>query len=167
MGEQTVPRLVNTPAEEWEQPFVEYGQEVLPSGRVCTIRLVNPTEDLLAGILPNLLMDWLHFRKPWGLPEEEPAAKVAAHYEGLVQLAARILVYPRLVLRGDDEPPPDPKKGEIGPGALTPDDLTYLRSVGLWTRLPEVQAAVPFLDEESDAGGPGATVASDASDAAE
>lgn len=166
MADETVRPLEPTPAAEWSKPFEEYGTEVLPSGRVCTIRLVNPTEELLAGTLPNLLIDWLHFRKPWGLPDPAPADKVATHYEGLLQLAARILVFPVLVLRGEDEPPPDPAKGEIGPSALTPDDLTHLRAIGLWTRLPEVQDA-PFLGQGIDTGGTGEALEPDAPDPTE
>lgn len=155
-----------TPAAEWAQPFIEYGTEVLPSGRVCRIRLFNPTDELLAGTLPNILLDWVVFAKPWGITNDDPPATVAAHYEGLVNLAARILVDPVLVIRGDDEPPADPAKGEIGPGVLTPEDLYHLRAVGMWSRLPEVQDA-PFSDPADEARGAGAPLASDAADAPE
>lgn len=143
-----------TSAAEWTQPFTEYATETLPSGRVCRIRLLNPTAEIAAGTLPNLILDWVVFGKGWSIGPDDPARAVQAHYQGLLQLAARILVAPRLVLREADEPPANPVLNEIGPEALTPDDLYYLRAVGLYNRLPEVADAPVFPAQPADTTAP-------------
>ena len=84
----------------------------------------------------------------------------------LLTIWESFLPEPRLVIRGEGEPPADAPKGKVGPEWFTREDLFHLRAIGLWIRLPKVQDA-PFPGDADGAGGPGTAVAPDAASSAE
>lgn len=143
-----------TSAEEFEAPFEESAKgelEELPSGRVVRIRKLGIVQELLAGTLPNRVLDQIIFGKDLrNVDPDDPknADQVQRYVEGLVNIAVRAVTEPKVVI----DRKPEPKKGEISQFSFTLPDLQHIRFVAVYERLAEVVETPPFPAGTDDSG---------------
>lgn len=112
----------------------------LATGSTVEVRSPDLISEMLAGSLPNRVLDQVVFGKDLDEGQKTDKRQVAEWVRGLLNIAARALVRPILIL--DREP--NHAQGEIGIGDLRLGDLLTIRQRALWDVLPEVQDA-PFL----------------------
>lgn len=154
---ETKKELTVTPASEWEEPFDPQGKgfiHELPSGRVVRMRRLPLVQELLAGTLPNRVTEQVIFGKDLRSidpDDEKNAEQVQRHVEGLVNIAVRALLEPKMVI----DRKPDTKKGEVSQFVFTLPDLQEIRFEAVYARLKAVVEDPPFrpVTDESGTGG--------------
>lgn len=140
--------LSPTPLEQWEGAFTAGKTLRLSSHRVCVAHRLNLGPEMLEGVVPNLVLQHVMFGEELEVAPEDPSEKVAEILKALYYIAAKCLIYPKLVI----ERAPIPEHMEIGPAGLTPQDASELARWSLWGQLPEVEDA-PFRVDHTE--GPG------------
>lgn len=144
-----------SPLDAWEVPT---GERELPlaSGRVVVVRPLDLTAELLAGSLPNQVLDWVIFGSLGRDAHKQTYQQhVKTVYEAKLMTVARGLARPKLVLGPPDnvlKVMPDKAKGEIGPRQLHPREIDEIYNYLINGVLPDA-ASAPFPAQADDAGG--------------
>lgn len=144
----------HTPDESTtSQPTVWAGGPItLASGRVINLRPLNLLTEVLAGTLPDQILDWCVFRT--GSRRERYAERVAELYQAKLMVCARGLVSPRLRLGPPDDitnVSPNESKGEVGPATFKLAEIDEIYSI-LMEEVVPAAATAPFRSDDVPSG---------------
>lgn len=167
--------LTPSPIDAWDTPDFEATTTLpLSSGRVVVVRPLNLTAELLAGTLPDQVLEWEIYKDlskyestttdADGKPKADPFAfqkRTRLLYESKILTLRRGLVTPKLVSGPPDnilKVTPEKHKGEIAPWQLRPAEIDDIYNFLMWGVLPD-KASAPFpaggaIDSESERDAP-------------